>query len=193
MRSINPSAAGRAASACVDAALAADLKHGPHSDRPCAHAAAVFRAVHAAVALAAMNGVSRRRIEARCGLGQRVLDDMMSGKTRTLGIDALGAMLLDPSVLGDEAHALLRTRLLIEMGVVAVDAARPACDDLNLETLDVMDTAGALAQRVRDAQHPDSPGGAAITRVERAAIGGAAGVVMSETAQLVAGRDAHHE
>ena len=173
------------------AALAADAKYGPASERPCPFAAQLHAALHAAVACARHNGVSRREIERRAGMGRSVLCDFLSSKPRGIRFEELARVLLDPAVLGDVAHGVLIGELAMRMGRRVLSHARAAgADALPTEFLDVVDTSGALAERVREAQHPDSPGGASITPCEHEGIGAVAMVVSAEAAQLSPGRDA---
>ena len=171
------------------AAIAADAKHGQDAPNPCKHSAAVLRCVHAAVSVATRaEGVSRRVLEARLGVGRSTLDDYLSVKHMVMPLTVFSRMLLDPAVLGAEAHALLVQRLLIEMGVIPLGVHRPApVLDFSIETLDVMDSVGMLSHEVREAQDEDSPGGRAVTPEERRRIGVTALGVCDEAMQLVPG------
>ncbi len=187
------------ARACGDfaqsAAVAADSKHGPDAAHPCPYAAQLFAAVHAALECARRCGTPRCRVEARLGMGTGVLSDYLSAKPRyQLRLDHLARLMFDPSVLGDEAHRVLVSRVAMGMGRRLLAAVAPAdADALPAECLDLFDVVGAVAEEARDAQHPDSPGGVRITRMEHESIGARAGVVMQEAAQLVPGRDAHDD
>lgn len=192
MKSHTPSESARLRGGDAEqAALAADAKYGPASDQPCPFAVQLHAALHAAVACARRQGVSRREIERRAGMGRSTLCDFLSSKPTGIRFDQLARVLLDPAVLGDVAHGVLIGELAMRMGRRVLSHARAAgADALPVEFLDVVDTAGALAERVRDAQHPDSPGGAAITPCEHEGIGATAMVVSAEAAQLAPGRDA---
>lgn len=180
------------------AAAAAYAKHGPDSERPCAMSAELFRCVHAAVTIACTGMVDRRTIERRLGMGHRTLDDYLAAKPAMMRFDHVARMLLDPTVLGAEAHGMLAGMVAGAMGQVTIGAGvRFARDeDITLETLDVGDAVGALCERVREAQHPDSPGGTTCTPAERCGIGSHARVVVINAAELMEpaampGRDAH--
>jgi len=193
---ISPSTLARACAVDAQvAALAADAKHGPDAAHPCPFAAQLYAAVHAAVECAKRHGTPRCRVEARLGMGSGVLSDYLSAKPRyQLRLDHLARLMFDASVLGDEAHRLLVSRVAMGMGrrpLAAVDAA--GTEELPGECLDLFDVVGAVAEEVRESQHPDSPGGAAITRMEHISIGARASVVIQEAAQLVPGRDAHDD
>lgn len=172
------------------AALAADAKHGPDGTLPCPFCAALMRPVHAAVTVACTGPVDRRTIERRLRLGRFALDEMMSCKPRMVPFDALARMLLDPTVLGVKAHAMIRQMLMQEMGVLAIEHIRHAVPGrITEEALDVFDAAGTLAGEIREATDEDSPGGSAVTPCEHRRIGAHAMAVVSEATQLMPGRD----
>jgi hypothetical protein len=192
MNSTSPSDfARRRGGFAQQAALAADAKYGPESDMPCEHAARLLAALHAAVACARDQKISRRDIERRAGMGRSTLDDFLSAKPTGIRFDQLARLMLDPGVLGERAHAVLMGEVAIAMGRKVLSHARAAgAEDLPVEFMDVVDAAGALAEDVREAQHPDSPGGERITPMEHVSIGSRAGVVAHEAAQMMPGRDA---
>lgn len=174
----------------VVAALAADAKHGPDSLQPCEHCAALFRCCYAAITVACTGAVDRRTIERRLRLGQRTLDDHLAGsKRQMLPFDAVARMIFDPRVLGREAQGVLISMLLDQLGVHTSETlVRARAAELGVETLDVFDTAGLLADEVRESQDPDSPGGRDITPMEHERIGARARAVSIEASQLMPGR-----
>jgi hypothetical protein len=192
MKNHAPSTLARACAVdAQEAELAADAKHGPESALPCEQSRRLFAAIYAAIACAKRNGTPRARIEAALGMGTGVLSDYLCAKPHyQMRLDHIARLMYDPSVLGDAAHRVLVSRLIMGMSRRPLAAVDPApADALPTECFDVFDAMGALAEEAREAQHPDSPGGISITVMEHIAIGARAEVVMIESAQLIPGRE----
>ena len=178
----------------IDAEASAHAKHDA-SINPAA--ATLHACIYGAVRAAVAQGNTRRTIERRAGMGTKTLGDYLSAKPdRTIKHNELAMLLFDPSVLGKQGHEELVRLIALKAGrkLLCVQE-QDETDSMVEEALDVGDATGNLLARVRDAVHPDSPGGTRITPEEQAGIGACGRVVLEEVMVMIphvpghAGRD----
>lgn len=173
--------------AIVDADLAANARHGPMSDAPDPCAAALTACLHAAVSVASASGTGRRDIELRAGLGRCTLDDYLSAKpSASIKSGPLARMLFDASVLGPAGHGALWDALMMAGTRAVLAPAVPAGpDELGVAFLNTADGVGALAEQLREATDPGSPGGAVVVAIEHTRIGAYARTVSIDAASMI--------